>query len=96
MAVIDSGSNSAGKANFDAGYNLNVALPNTPAYMGGVRMFSENDPGTKTGSATLKSPEKSPDYRLRAGLDTFSLSYTFNATASQVIWSVVGFGGYFE
>lgn len=81
MAVIDSGSNSAGKANVDAGYNLNVALSNTPAYIGGVRMFSENDPGTATGTPYLKSPETSPDYRLRVGMDTYSLSYTFNATA---------------
>lgn len=81
MAVIDSGSNSAGKANVDAGYNLQVALSNTPAYIGGVRMFSENDPGTETGSPALKSPETSLDFRLRVGNDAVWDDENFNYTA---------------
>ena len=80
MAVIQTGSNTAGVANVDAGYNLQVALSNTPAYMGGARMFCENDPGTITGSAYLKSPEVSQDYRLRVGMDTILFTDTFNST----------------
>lgn len=80
MAVIDSGSSSAGKANVDAAYNLQVALPNTHAYVGSVRMHSENDSGEHTGVPYLKSPETSPDYRLRAGLDTVLFNDVFNAT----------------
>lgn len=88
MAVIDSGSSSAGKANVDAGYNLQVALPNTHAYIGGVRMHSENDAGDHTGVAYLKAPETSPDYRLRAGLDTILFNDVFNATTQNThLWS---------
>jgi len=68
-------------SNLDAGSNVKVALTNTPAYVGSVRMFSENDPGTVTGSPSLKSPETSQDYRLRVGMDTVLFSDTFNATA---------------
>lgn len=81
MAVIDSGTSSAGKANVDAGFNLQVALPLAPAYMGGVRIFSENDPGTVTGAPYVKSPETSTDYRLRVGTDSVWDSEQFNYVA---------------
>jgi hypothetical protein len=68
-------------SNLDAGSNVKVALTNTPAYVGSVRMFSENDPGDVTGSPTLKSPETSQDYRLRVGIDTVLFGDTFNASA---------------
>ena len=44
-------------ANLDAAGNVKVALTNTAAYVGGVRMFSEND----AASIYLKSPETSSD-----------------------------------
>ena len=66
------------KADVDSNHNLLVALSNTPASIGGVRMFSENDPGTVTGSPYLKSPETSGDYRLRVGLDTLLYDHTFS------------------
>jgi hypothetical protein len=47
----------------------------------GVAIFCENDDGTKTGAAYLKSPEVSQDFRLRVGLDTVFFTDTFNATA---------------
>lgn len=53
----------------------------TPNGVGAVRMFSENDDGSVSGSAYLKSPETSPDFRLRTGLDTILFTDTFNATA---------------
>jgi len=88
MAVIDSGSSSAGKANVDAAYNLQVALPNTHAYIGGVRMHTENDVGDHTGVPYLKSPETSPDYRLRTGVDTVLFNDVFNATLQNTsLWS---------
>lgn len=65
--------------NLDAGSNIKVALTNTPAYMGGVRLFSENDNGASTGVPYLKSPETSADYRLRVGMDTILLDDTFNS-----------------
>jgi len=46
-----------------------------------VAFFSENDDGTKLGTKYLKSPEVSPDFRMRAGLDTLLFGDTFNATA---------------
>jgi hypothetical protein len=68
-------------SNLDASGNLKVALPNTAAQVGSVRMMCENDAGTVTGTAYLKSPETSPDYRLRVGVDTVMFTDTFNATA---------------
>lgn len=57
-------------SNLDAAGNLKTALSLTPANMGGVRMFSENDPGDITGEPYLKSPETSADYRLRTAMDS--------------------------
>jgi len=85
MAVIDSGSNSAGKANVDAKFNLKATLPTSVAtdadVVGCVRSFSENDDGSKTGTPYLKSPETSGDWRLRVGVDTYLFDDSFNATA---------------
>lgn len=81
MAVIDSGNDTAGKANVDTEHNLKVALTNTPENMGGVRLFTENDDGARTGAPFLQSPETSQDYRLRVGTDTVLFTETFNATA---------------
>lgn len=52
-----------------------------PGNVGASRLFCENDPGAVTGAAYLKSPETSPDFRLRAGMDTVLFTDTFNATA---------------
>lgn len=67
--------------NLDAGNNIKVALSNVDAYIGGVRMFSENDDGTVTGTPALRSPETSQDFRLRVGVDTLLFTNTFNAAA---------------
>jgi hypothetical protein len=59
-----------------------------PAGVGGVRLFSENDDGSITGDPYLKSPETSPDFRLRVGVDTVLLTDTFNATTQNTtLWS---------
>ena len=89
MPIIDSGSNTTGKANVDAGYNLNTTLPQvttpagvtTPQFVGAARSFNENDPGTKTGTALLRSPEVSIDYRLRVGADAVWDDENFNYVA---------------
>lgn len=61
---------------------------NAPAGVGSVRMFSENDPGTLTGTPYLKSPETSSDYRLRVGMDTIVLDDTFNGlTQNTTKWA---------
>lgn len=88
MSGITGGSGTANKANVDAGFNLQVALPLTDALVGSVRMMSENDDGTLTGAAYLKPPETSPDFRLRAGVDTTLFSEQFNAlTQNTNNWS---------
>ena len=80
MAIIDSGSSAAGKANVDANYQLAVATNTDPLKAGSMRMFSESDPGTITGAATCRSPETSHDFRLRGGLDMQEFNDTFNYT----------------
>lgn len=68
-------------ANLDAGGNVKTALTLAPDYMGGVRMFSENDAGDVLGTPFLKSPETSNDYRLRVGIDSVWDEDIFNYTA---------------
>lgn len=81
MALKLAGFTSNNPVEANASGELKVALSNTTANIGGVRNFSENDPGTITGTALLKSPETSQDYRMRVGLDTVLFTDTFNATA---------------
>lgn len=68
-------------ANLDAGGNVKTALSQNPLYTGGVRLFSENDPGDILGTPSLRSPETSSDYRLRVGLDSVWDDDNFNYTA---------------
>ena len=75
MAVINSPSTGQGAEVSSAG-ELSVALTTNSK----TRIFSENDDGTYTGSAFLRSPETSNDYRLRTGVDTLLFTETFNAT----------------
>ncbi len=80
MAAIESGSNSAGLANVDAGFNLNVTLPKDLEYSGYNRPMSEVDAGNVTGSARLLAAEVSEDYRMRSELDTLLDDHKFNET----------------
>jgi len=60
----------------------------SPAGVGAVRMFSENDAGALTGTPYLKSPETSSDYRLRVGMDTIIFDDTFNGlTQNTTKWA---------
>ena len=68
-------------SNLDVEGNVKTALTLTPAYMGGARFFSENDPGDVTGTPYLKSPETSTDFRLRVGTDSVWDSEQFNYVA---------------
>lgn len=67
------GTTSGNGAEVNASNQLKV-IPETnvatnPGNVGAVRVFSENDPGVQTGTPSLRSPETSKDWRLRAGLD---------------------------
>ena len=83
MAQIETGSNTAGKANVNSTYDLQVALPDstTPNRMGGVRIFSENSPAGVKANAELLSPETDNDYRFRVSQDTPLDEHIFNYTA---------------
>lgn len=88
MAVIDSGTSTAGKANVDAAFNVQVNTPGNDstglvrgggsANAGAVAVFSENDAGTKTGARLVASPETDIDGRLRSAIDTLLDTETFN------------------
>lgn len=82
------GNTSGNVAEVDTNNNLRVTLPTVAAATGIVRNFSENDPGTATGSVYLKAPETSTDFRLRVGMDTVLFTDTFNAsTQNTSLWS---------
>ncbi len=89
MAVIDSGSNAAGKANVDADNNLQVTTPGYGAdgvpFGGGPEagqaMFSEVDGGLATGVRLVQPPEVDNDFRLRVAHDNMKDNETFNYTA---------------
>lgn len=72
-----------GGANLNAAGQVKVAAEAdaaaNPGNVGCSRMFSENDPGTVTGTASLKPPETSNDFRLRAGIDTLLTQDNCNA-----------------
>lgn len=73
-------SSTTGELKNDGNGNALVTLPQaaTPAQVGAVRMFSENDDGTLSGTPYLHSPETSPDYRLRTGIDSVLFYDVFN------------------
>jgi len=89
MSVIIKGGDSSDLVTVTSDKNLKVTTPlvtspaglDTGSQVGAVRVFAENDPGTITGSATLKSGEVSLGYRQRVGIDTVIFSDTFNATS---------------
>lgn len=89
MPILDSGANTAGKANVDTHYNLQTILPGNQsdgtAIGGGAAnapaFYSEVDAGTKTGSRYVMSPETDNDYRLRVASDTIMDAEAFNYTA---------------
>ena len=89
MAILDGGSSTAGKANVDASYNLQVAVPGyTSAGVAqgggpanGPALFSENDAGTVSVAGRLvSSPETDDDFRLRIAHDTQLDNDSFNQT----------------
>ena len=59
---------------------LETNVASKPGNVGAIRMFSENDAGSVTGTADLRSTETSDDYRLRVGMDTLLFNDSFNAT----------------
>ena len=80
MAALDTGNSSAGKANVNANYQLEVNLPRTDTQAGYATMLAEVDDGTVTGTRYLLSPEVTDDYRLRMGIDQSVFNLGFEGT----------------
>lgn len=86
---VQGGSNTAGKANVDANYNLQTTQPgfdSTGTSFGGGSLnapaiYSEVDDGTLTGVRETLSPEVDKDYRLRVAHDNILDQEQFNYTA---------------
>jgi hypothetical protein len=79
-------------AKVDAQGNLMVATSLVPANIGALRMYTENDAGSITGTPYLMQPETSLDYKLRVGLDTLLFNDSFNTAAgvqNNNLWKVV-------
>jgi|GEM_PF-1798977 len=81
MAVIDSGSSSAGKANVDANFNLNVVTPATPPTAGFVAVAGKNDDGTVVAGGRVNRVYATEGQRLAVANPVLLWDDTFNATA---------------
>lgn len=103
MAVIQTGSNTAGVANVDVDYNLQVTTPQVnsrlggevgaPNYVGATRSFYEIDSGSLTGSPYLKSPLVSENRLLQVGLSTPLFDYSFDQIVQDTANWVYNFTG---
>lgn len=83
MIIIGGTGSGVGAEVETAGNRLRVALAtnSAPAQVGAVRMMSENDDGTASGTPYLISPEADNDYRLRIAQEALFDCETFNYTA---------------
>jgi hypothetical protein len=83
-------SSTAGELKNDGNGNALVTLPQVLAQSGYARLMTENDDGTLSGAPYLKSPETSPDYRLRVGVDSVLFHDVFNYSAQNTaVWRYV-------
>lgn len=82
---IQGGSNTAGLANVTTDYAIQTTLERdaatNPSNVSAVKLYSENDSGSVTGTPYLYSPETDEDYRLRVAQDVMLDNETFNYTA---------------
>jgi hypothetical protein len=81
MAIIDTGSSTAGKADVDTDFQLLVRTNTDPTKAGASIMFAENDDGTYMGTPYYRSPEVDEDFRLRVATDFVLDSVSFYHTA---------------
>jgi hypothetical protein len=78
---IQGGSSTAGLANVDATFNLQVNTPTVIEDAGHITLAAENDEGTITGNRYMLSPEVTGDYRLRVGVDNMMFNELFPGAA---------------
>lgn len=83
MAIEIKGGATTNEVEVNASNQLQVITgqAESPATVGGIRVFSENDAGDITGEATLKSPETDGDYRIRVSHDVQLDNEVFDYTA---------------
>ena len=87
-STIQGGSNTAGKANVDPTFNLQVNLPLSDATAGYAVLLAESDTGTVTGARMSHTLEVTEDYRLRVGQDNMLMAETFSGAAiNTAIWN---------
>ncbi len=85
---IQGGSNTAGLANVDSNYNLQVNTPTSESLAGFVTFITENDAGTITGERYMGAVEVSHDYRTRVGVDQTIFNELFpGATLNSTLWT---------
>ncbi len=81
LKLIGSASGNVAEVTSTNRLKIDLAQNTSPAEVGAVRLFSENDPGTKTGTAYLASPETDDDAKLRVANEAIFDIETFNYTA---------------
>jgi len=90
MSVILKSGDSSTLASVDANKNLQVNVPIDPDNSGFVTLSAEADPGTITGSRTLRNLETTDDYRLRVGTDQTLFNEYFPSTVlNGNIWNTL-------
>lgn len=104
MAVEIKGGASNNEAEVNSNSQLQVVtgFSDAPETIGGIRIFSENDPGATPSDAFLVSPESDSDFRLRTSTDYQLDNEVFNYTAQNTgkffyrnttmtnVWSAAG------
>jgi len=80
-AASANGAEVAGSAQDQLKVILETNTAGLPQNIGGIRNFSENDPGAATGAPLLFSPETDLDFRQRASVDTLLDEENFQYTA---------------
>ena len=81
MAIIESGNSSAGKANVDAAFNLNVTLPKDDESVGKGGAVAIMDDGAVTGVTETRSIDVDEDYKLRINAESLIDQETFDYSA---------------
>lgn len=81
MALIDTGGSTAGKANVDANFNLQVRTPTTPEQAGVTGIIAINDAGTVMGTPRAKRIYGTEANALKIAQSELLWDDTFNATA---------------
>lgn len=80
MAQISTGSSTAGKANVDSNFNLNVNTPTDEPTAGFTACSSQVDAGDVLGAPLNRALEVSPDFRLRVATEVPYFSQSFEGT----------------